>query len=818
MNFLRLGTEPRPYAANSTGQQLPGTFRGGPVYEAVGEARAIFMDRLSRAIRQYLQEDCDKLQNSASFVVFSLFMVGRSRDRTKPIVMLVSDNKQVRTEAFRAIKDSGIMEDFPGFDLGHMGLDAEYENFRRLGSQANPMTVDPDSMSFLFPDETVDVFAGEPSAPGARRLAVYFNDGTTSCAVAEHVFSYRGRHFLHSAHHFLLPAQQAQSVHTLSRTTASDADDDEDECEIMGLSDDEEEDEDELVAITSSGSTSPVESGSEGAFDSVSASQTLDTALDTEAQDAHMSELQSRLETPKTLTEAKTPHTNTTWTKVGHVVLSSAFLDSAFVQIDMANFWYRPLPLESYHDYTETAPCDTAIKTYTPNSTIGGTLSGTPSFVRLPGSKIFQEVYIARLNRPLVPGDCGSCVKNAITGKIFGHVIAGSPKTGLVLLMPASRLFAAALDALSACDGADGGKLIGVKADVEAVSAEDAIRWSTPSFVASGFDVKSALDIWQPPTRIPPRSREDTHAFPTHNEGEPSDQSKFDKHGKKRARPSTPDRLAQDLAAQKRIKGVSKEEVDASLTAFISEWILPTCPEEKERLVGWLDQLPQIPLGRGSLRQDEATITDIYTPDLVAHLRHFLDCWACPTSPEEKEKLLQRWSNPQPPQINAAIYGGQYIPSRFLESERITPVSFLTSLHGFAELPNVLISPEYKASYIFAETVAALGHSFIPVKVHPSRNPRGGVFTPIGVAVLCASLSEGTEFQDTIPPFFVNFLVLDESPVDKGVFAIIGKPDIERVFGNSDPLSASISTPDIAGPYPLVIDDATAQRDLSTRP
>lgn len=637
-------------------------------------------------------------------MVFSLFMVGRSRDRTKPIVMLVSDNKQVRTEAFRAIKDSGIMKDFPGFDLGHMGLDAEYENFRRLGSQANPTTVDPDSTSFLFPDETVDVFAGEQSAPGARRLAVYFEDGTTSCAVAEHVFSYRGRHFLHSAHHFLLPPQQAQSVHTLSRTTASDADDDEDECEIMGLSDDEEEDEDELVAIASRGSTSPVESGSEGAFDSVSASQTLDTALDTEGEDAHMSELQSRLETPKTLTEAKTPHTNTTWTKVEHVVLSSAFLDSAFVRIDNSLVWdmakprYGPLPLESYHHYTETAPCDTAIKTYTPNSTIGGTLSGTPSFVRLPGSKIFQEVYIARLNRPLVPGDCGSWVKNAITGKIFGHVIAGSPKTGLVLLMPASRLFAAALDALSACDGADGGKLTGFKADVEAVSAEDAIPWSPPSFVASGVDVTSALEIWQPPTRIPPRNDEGTHAFPTHNEGEASDQSKFDKHGKKRARPSTPDRLAQDLAAQKRIKGVSKEEVDASLTAFISEWILPTCPEEKERLVGWLDQLPQIPLGRGSLRQDEAMITNVYTPDLVAHLRQFYDSWTCPTSPEEMKTLLEKAPNPPPPQISTTIFGGQYIPHRLLESEHIRPVSFISKPLGFAELPKVLISPEYQAS------------------------------------------------------------------------------------------------------------------------
>lgn len=1098
MNFFRRGTKPRPYAANSTGQQLPGTFRGDPVYEAEGEARAIFMDKLSRAIRDHLRDNHDKLQDSASFVVFSLFMVGKSRDRTKPIVMLVSDNKQVRIEAFRAIKDSGIMKDFPGFDLGHMGLNAEYENFRRLGSQANPTTVDPDSISFLAPNETVDVFAGEPSASGARRLAVYTQDGTTSCAVAEDVFSYRGRHFLHSAHHFLLPAQQAQSVHTLPRTTASDAGEDEDECEIMGLSDDEEEDEDELVAITSRGSASPVESGSEGDFDSLSASQTLDTALDTEGQDAHIPEFQSRLETPKTLTEAETPRTNTPWTKVGHVALSSALLDSAFVQIDtslggdMAKLRYGALPLESYHHYTETAPSDTAIEIRTPNGTIEGTLSGTPSFVRLPGSKIFQEVYIARLNRPLVPGDCGSWVKNAITGKIFGHVIAGSPKTGLVLLMPASRLFAAALGALSACDV---GELICFKADVEAVSAEDVIprpqppspykyqplanssgeirlikihraqesqesgpnavilleislfhtpldqtspylavsyiwgdptpthkllvngaplwvssstfralytthcsvqktktklyqagedvalwidalcinqldiaernvqvlqmgriyrqargvigyigappagtgpedgflalarfgnapvtkppqgvpadqsdprfqawyrgyqiqkgseppedfgvaltglflsnwfvrcwviqemalsretvclygygqeakSWSLstmamlkaasdedviprppPSFLASGVDVTSdhsalsALKIWRSPTATPPRSGEGIYASPTHDEGEPSGQSKFDKHGKTGGRPSRGTRLSQDPAVQNCTNDVPKEDVDASLTAFLSRWILPTSPEDKERLIGWLSQLPPTPIGRSSVR------TDICTPARFGDVRDFFDAWAYPTSPEEREKLLERWSTPPLPRRNASIFHSEYTPSRLRASELILPVDVSINPDGFCKLPNVLLSVEYQANYIFAETAAALGYRIIPVEARYYRNPRGGWFIPVGVAVFGVRFSEGTGLRAiTEAPFFVSSLVLSESAVEGGVSVILGRPFIQSIFDTSDPFSVTIDSPDIdrtAVPYTLVIedldiDDATsAQKDIFTWP
>ncbi|KAH8648128.1 hypothetical protein BGZ61DRAFT_376503, partial [Ilyonectria robusta] len=70
-----------------------------------------------------------------------------------------------------------------------------------------------------------------------------------------------------------------------------------------------------------------------------------------------------------------------------------------------------------------------------------GTLSGTPTFFRLPGCREFQEIYLAKLNRPLVVGDCGSWVRDAVTGKLFGHVIAGSPKTGLAMIMPAHGVF-----------------------------------------------------------------------------------------------------------------------------------------------------------------------------------------------------------------------------------------------------------------------------------------------------------------------------------------------------------------------------------------
>ncbi|KAK0622957.1 hypothetical protein B0T14DRAFT_514905, partial [Immersiella caudata] len=39
------------------------------------------------------------------------------------------------------------------------------------------------------------------------------------------------------------------------------------------------------------------------------------------------------------------------------------------------------------------------------------------------------------MEKPLGPRDCGSWIRNAATGKLFGHVVAGSPTTGLAIVM-----------------------------------------------------------------------------------------------------------------------------------------------------------------------------------------------------------------------------------------------------------------------------------------------------------------------------------------------------------------------------------------------
>ncbi|KAH6628092.1 hypothetical protein F5144DRAFT_577983 [Chaetomium tenue] len=477
MNFIQRKHKPRPFAANSTGRTR-GTLNLGArtgrvqVYEAIGEARDIFVEKISKAIVSYLNDHNDKLQSSVHFVDLSLFMMGKSPNRTKPIVMFVSDDKQTRTDAFRMIKNSGVMDDYPDFGLGEMELKAEFENLQFLLSddQTEPAssqtTVDrPPSGSFLVPKEFIEVFGTNTGLWEEQRLEVRIQDGWTTNArraVGGGVVSCRGVYMLHSVDHFLPTTRPGkESIRNPSRVfDANEVDG-----QVLGLSDDDEEDDDELADITSHGSASPATSdcrmfsGSSLGYDDRESSVSSSGSLEDQDTRAHSPDLPSPSET---LTasggQSFETATNRSYSaRIGDVIWRSTLLDSAFIRIDTAvneaggsQFPGKVIPLESYQNHIEVVPSDTEVKIYTPDGVVDGMLSAAPSFIRLPGSKVFQEVYVAKLNKPLSQGDSGSWIKNPVTGKLFGHVIAGSTTTGLVLLVPAAKVFAAAFAAFSA--------------------------------------------------------------------------------------------------------------------------------------------------------------------------------------------------------------------------------------------------------------------------------------------------------------------------------------------------------------------------------
>jgi hypothetical protein len=66
-----------------------------------------------------------------------------------------------------------------------------------------------------------------------------------------------------------------------------------------------------------------------------------------------------------------------------------------------------------------------------------GRLSGTPSYLMLPGSKVVQEVWTVVQSTEVFNGDCGAWILNASNGDLSGHVVGGSPNLKIVYIVPA---------------------------------------------------------------------------------------------------------------------------------------------------------------------------------------------------------------------------------------------------------------------------------------------------------------------------------------------------------------------------------------------
>jgi hypothetical protein len=101
---------------------------------------------------------------------------------------------------------------------------------------------------------------------------------------------------------------------------------------------------------------------------------------------------------------------------------------------------YHP-SLQELIQRTSLKPEDTQVTAITTsNGRIEGSLSGTPSFIRLPHATRFQEVWTVHFDGQLALGDSGSLVVDANTGRIFGHIVAGGLSSGVAYIMPAFKV------------------------------------------------------------------------------------------------------------------------------------------------------------------------------------------------------------------------------------------------------------------------------------------------------------------------------------------------------------------------------------------
>ncbi|KAJ2993079.1 hypothetical protein NUW58_g1955 [Xylaria curta] len=273
-NFLRSQTF--PYAGSSTGPYRGLMARKYPCWDAQGPARDLFTGEIAGKIKACL-EQC--LPESNSFVGFSLFMVGKLPEKTKPTIMIVSDDKSCRKAAFQIVKSKNMLTAYPGFELGHCSVAAEFEDLRQLGSgttsspssvESNDFDGDLPSLDDLFePGAEVrsllsaEVCAFEPlNYKEPTRLYFHMSQKshshTSAAATCGGLIIFEQRPYALTMAHAIDPIRRA----IVSPEPHSDPSSQSDDFEITGMDDWDEGDEEDtktLTAITSPGSKTPSE-------------------------------------------------------------------------------------------------------------------------------------------------------------------------------------------------------------------------------------------------------------------------------------------------------------------------------------------------------------------------------------------------------------------------------------------------------------------------------------------------------------------------------------------------------------------------------
>ncbi|KAK7993733.1 hypothetical protein PG989_007114 [Apiospora arundinis] len=399
----------------STGRLLCKSGRNS-IWEACGPARDAF-SKMAPDIKDYLEGYVEPI---SSWVTWSMYMIGSVKNRASPTVLFCCEVVAHRREVRDAIRQSGILDGYPGVKTGHMAKPPGFE-------ELVPLARDSSSERLAF-SLSVDIrqrrltiredFSADAKSPTTATLGgiIKIRD--------KFLFTTAGHPFFRSPDPDALTADSdSQSVEThdalsLDGDSETDADDDD---EIEGL---------DLIAIKSKGYN-------------VGASPSTTTKPSSK----------QRAPRPSSIADARG---GTSLDQVGDLFVagmsgSGTGLDYALVEVEnhgsiARNTFKNPrdprsfVTVNSLAEDTTGSPNRLAI-IVTSQNTLSGAMSETPSYARAPRDAQFRKMLRVFVDGRLEKGDCGSWVIDADTGDLYGHVVAGSLGSSAALVLPFSDVF-----------------------------------------------------------------------------------------------------------------------------------------------------------------------------------------------------------------------------------------------------------------------------------------------------------------------------------------------------------------------------------------
>ncbi|KAJ5657643.1 uncharacterized protein N7484_001292 [Penicillium longicatenatum] len=135
--------------------------------------------------------------------------------------------------------------------------------------------------------------------------------------------------------------------------------------------------------------------------------------------------------------------------------LKSDSLDYCLVEVDEDEPYLQDLPILCRENIGQLGSESVDVTAATCSGNIlTGVLSPYLSLIRLPNATRYTNILSVRFEGCLQQGDSGSMVRDARTGMIYGHIIAGDPGSKVAFIVPAVDVFNDAMEKFTHIDEA----------------------------------------------------------------------------------------------------------------------------------------------------------------------------------------------------------------------------------------------------------------------------------------------------------------------------------------------------------------------------
>ena len=410
-------------------------------WAAKGPAQEAF-EKVRVQIIEILEIECDRVPNSG-YVMFRMFMIGRTQASAVPNIMFSCADRESRKAAVAAVRNSKLLDQLPpGICLGDWPHPPDLiEIPRPLASAmryACPDTVHDDKFTSM--QKTYNIVKGQALRLELQKSSTELESGRS--ATIGSIVQISDRRFYLAPAHFYYPEEFF--------SPEVDFDLEDSECDF-GVLDDEPEDlsDAQEAELMSQYSLSPESSDLEEDWDLDDNNSLSDCESDYLISGEQSERLNSDIVAPEEDVTYSIPD-NAHITSLHHFTspeavlptVNSDSLDYCLIEIGKSEHCLPDLPVLSRENIGQPRSGSTNVLAATgAGNVLVGVLSSGLSCVRLPKATTYMSVLTVKFERSLQRGDSGSIVRDAKTGMIYGHIVAGDTGSQTALVIPATQVF-----------------------------------------------------------------------------------------------------------------------------------------------------------------------------------------------------------------------------------------------------------------------------------------------------------------------------------------------------------------------------------------